>query len=474
MRFSSWIQHVDTWGGGSPPAPSGQSGSMRRTFSVLHWQTGEGLSLLQLPLLNSFHMGKETCGRMNRPPCLSSHGGVLSTSSRFYVLIYSIKKYIFLIFFSVLLSWYWHWNTTEKNTKRLTKCLHLFPCILYQNLVGLAEPPADSPSLRFQVRHYCKNVAITIKQTMRWYSLKRGIKRENTIALTMQLIQIFFSRITPLICRWYLHVCMYAMYSKCKHKWGKRSAIPKVFSVKASVNAVTWRRCAVRRTSMVANVVQDTSRMEVRWGWRAVQSAQTQQEAQSEAQRNHQLDTFFREITKPSDNGWTWDRIYLSKEAPAAPPCIKPAFDEESPQLLPGQPPAHCWDSNMAVSTQRVGFQSFWKSEFPVRLMVVYWVLSRHALFRRHASWTDYHYLLWYKLAHMFSYKGSQVESVSCFRVTITNVFQNYKFIISDKWSGKYLFYISFSFLAAFEEENATFGRKHRQYVQKPVNVYVL
>lgn len=177
----------------------------------------------------------------------------------------------------------------------------------------------------------------------------------------------------------------------------------KVFSVKASVNAVTWRRCAVRRTSMAANVVQDTSRMEVRWGWRAVQSAQTQQEGQSEAQHNHQLDAFFREITKPSDNGWTSDRIYLSKEAPAAPPCIKPAFDEESPQLLPGQPPAHCWDSNMAVSTQRVGFQSFWKSEFPVRLMVVYWVLSRHALFRRHASWTDYHYLLLYKLAHICS-----------------------------------------------------------------------
>lgn len=193
MRFSSWIQHGDTWGGGSPPAPSGQSGSMRRTFSVLHWQTGEGLSLLQLPLLNSFHMGKETCGRMNRPTCLSSHGGVLSTSSRFYhVVIYSIKKKIFLIFFSssavMIITLKHNW----KKIQWLTKCLHLFPCILYQNLVGLAEPPADSPSLRFHLRHYCKNVAITIKQTMRWYSLKGGIKRENTIALTMLLIQIYF------------------------------------------------------------------------------------------------------------------------------------------------------------------------------------------------------------------------------------------------------------------------------------------
>lgn len=36
----------------------------------------------------------------------------------------------------------------------------------------------------------------------------------------------------------------------------------------------------------------------------------------------------------------------------------------------------------------------------------------------------------------------------------------------------KYLFYISFSFLAAFEEEKVTFGNKNKQYVQKLAYVY--
>lgn len=124
-----------------------------------------------------------------------------------------------------------------------------------------------------------------------------------------------------------------------------------------------------------------------------MKSARTQQEEQSEGQNHHQLDNFFRELTNPSDDGWTSDCIYLSKEAPPAPTCIKPAFDEESPQLLPGQPPANCWNSNMTISTQRVCFLRFYESESPVRLMAVYWGLSQLALFKRHASWTDYHYL---------------------------------------------------------------------------------
>lgn len=56
----SFITHVNQWwsepsltcGGGSPPAPCGQSGSIRRMFSVLHLHPGDGVSLLQLPLFN--------------------------------------------------------------------------------------------------------------------------------------------------------------------------------------------------------------------------------------------------------------------------------------------------------------------------------------------------------------------------------------------------------------------------------------
>lgn len=183
----------------------------------------------------------------------------------------------------------------------------------------------------------------------------------------------------PLICRWFLHVIKF-IQNGSSHTSRIKGLQYKIFSMKASVKAVTWRRCAVHHTSMAANAAQDTSRMGVRWGWRAVQSARTQQEGQSEAQHNHQLENFFREITKPSDDRWTSDCTYLSKEAPPAPARIKPAFDEESPQLLPGQPPANCWNSNMTISTQRVCFLRFCKSEFSVRLMGVYQVLSQQAL----------------------------------------------------------------------------------------------
>lgn len=103
-----------------------------------------------------------------------------------------------------------------------------------------------------------------------------------------------------------------------------------------------------------------------------MRSARTQQEGQSEAQPNHQLDNFFREITQSNNDGRTSDCIYLSKEAPPAPARIKPAFDKESPQLLPRQPPAHCGNSNVTISTQRICFLRFCKSEFPVRLMGIY------------------------------------------------------------------------------------------------------
>lgn len=45
---------------------------------------------------------------------------------------------------------------------------------------------------------------------------------------------------------------------------------------------------------------------------------------------------------------------HLSEEAPAAPASIKPAFDEESSQLLPGQPPSGQGQTALAISAQQV------------------------------------------------------------------------------------------------------------------------
>lgn len=53
--------------------------------------------------------------------------------------------------------------------------------------------------------------------------------------------------------------------------------------------------------------------------------------------------------------------IHLSEEAPAAPSSIKPAFDEESPELLPGQPPAGQWQLTSAISTKWVRLLGFCK-----------------------------------------------------------------------------------------------------------------
>lgn len=55
---------------------------------------------------------------------------------------------------------------------------------------------------------------------------------------------------------------------------------------------------------------------------------------------------------------------HLSNESPAAATCIKPTLDEESPQLLPGQPPAGGGDPTMAVSTEQVGLLRFCKQEY--------------------------------------------------------------------------------------------------------------
>lgn len=38
-----------TWGGGSPPAPGGHTGSIFLILSLLHWQVGEGFFIVQLP-----------------------------------------------------------------------------------------------------------------------------------------------------------------------------------------------------------------------------------------------------------------------------------------------------------------------------------------------------------------------------------------------------------------------------------------
>lgn len=54
---------------------------------------------------------------------------------------------------------------------------------------------------------------------------------------------------------------------------------------------------------------------------------------------------------------------HLSKEAPAAPSSVKPAFNEESPELLPGQPPARQRDPPSAISTQQVRLLRFCKQE---------------------------------------------------------------------------------------------------------------
>lgn len=49
-------------GGGGPPAPTGQSGSRRRTPGWLHWQAGDGDSGVQLPLARMLATSAGTSG----------------------------------------------------------------------------------------------------------------------------------------------------------------------------------------------------------------------------------------------------------------------------------------------------------------------------------------------------------------------------------------------------------------------------
>lgn len=51
-----------TWGGGSPPAPAGHSGSILLRPSQLHSHSGDGFFIDQLPLSNRSFRLWETCG----------------------------------------------------------------------------------------------------------------------------------------------------------------------------------------------------------------------------------------------------------------------------------------------------------------------------------------------------------------------------------------------------------------------------
>lgn len=66
---------------------------------------------------------------------------------------------------------------------------------------------------------------------------------------------------------------------------------------------------------------------------------------------------------------------HLSEEAPAAPSGIKPAFNEQSPQLLPGQPPAGHGNPTTAISTEQVCLLRFCKQEKNAgwELPLIYW-----------------------------------------------------------------------------------------------------
>jgi len=65
-----------TCGGGRPPAPSGQSGNMIVRFGVLHWQEGEGLDMLQLPL-RKMSVTDWSTGGVNQSEPLEEHGNSL-------------------------------------------------------------------------------------------------------------------------------------------------------------------------------------------------------------------------------------------------------------------------------------------------------------------------------------------------------------------------------------------------------------
>lgn len=65
-----------TWGGGRPPAPGGQSGSMIDRSGVLHWQEGEGFDMVQLPLRKMSATDWST-GGVNQSDPPEEHGNFL-------------------------------------------------------------------------------------------------------------------------------------------------------------------------------------------------------------------------------------------------------------------------------------------------------------------------------------------------------------------------------------------------------------
>lgn len=74
---SQWL----TCGGGRPPAPGGQSGNMMVRSGVLHWHEGEGLDILQFPLMKMSVTDWST-GGVNQSEPLEEHGKFLQKNMR--------------------------------------------------------------------------------------------------------------------------------------------------------------------------------------------------------------------------------------------------------------------------------------------------------------------------------------------------------------------------------------------------------
>lgn len=76
---------VPTWGGGSPPAPMGHSGSMKLRWGVLHSQSGEGLAMDQLPLVKRSLTAGSTAGVNQSVAPAGSHGRFLEKSRSLFL-----------------------------------------------------------------------------------------------------------------------------------------------------------------------------------------------------------------------------------------------------------------------------------------------------------------------------------------------------------------------------------------------------
>lgn len=69
-------RQVLTCGGGRPPAPGGQTGSMVSFVLVLHWQLGEGLSMVQSGLCRMFKAMGDSSGT-SQSVVMLAQGGIL-------------------------------------------------------------------------------------------------------------------------------------------------------------------------------------------------------------------------------------------------------------------------------------------------------------------------------------------------------------------------------------------------------------